>query len=287
MSFTKKELEKIAYKPAAFFGIVFLITWCAWFVSAYFSYQEGMGGWQALFILPGVFAPPVTAIIMVYKTKSPELRRDYWDRLLDFKRIKPASVPVMLFLMPAVILASIVVSLLFGKSVQQFAIVQQFSFSAGSAPVLLLLISFPALEEMGWRGYGVDSLRSRFNLFTTSLWFGLLWALWHLPFFFVQHYYHHELLANWIYAANFFVSIVPTAIIINWLYYRNNRSIIACFLFHLSVDLVSEMFQVEQFTKCIGTVILILIAAWIVSADRKLFFEEYSVTAAGNSAVQI
>jgi hypothetical protein len=34
------------------------------------------------------------------------------------------------------------------------------------------------------------------------------------------------------------------------------------------------MFAVEQFTKCIDTAVLILVAALIVIADRKLFFEE-------------
>ncbi len=265
---------RATYNPTAFFGITFLITWSSWFLSAYFSYQEAMGNVQALFMIPGLFAPLTAAMIMIYRAKSPELWREYRDRLLNFNRLRPAMVPIMLFLMPAAILASIAVSLLFGKSADQFAIVRQFGFSAGPVPVLLLLIFVPALEEMGWRGYGVDSLRSRFNLFNTSLLFGLLWALWHLPMFFINHYYHNELLSNWVYTANFWVSIFPTAIIINWLYYRNNRSVIACFLFHLTVDLACEMFQVEQFTKCISTVILILIAAWIVIAERKLFFEE-------------
>jgi len=266
--------SKTQYKPVAFFVITFLITWSAWFIAVYFSYQEGMERTQALFLIPGMFGPFIAAMIMIFRSNSPELWRDYWDRLLNFKRIKLATVPLMLLLWPAVILASIFLSLLFGKSADQFAIVQQFGFSAGPVPVLLILIFVPALEEMGWRGYGVDSLRSRFNLFTTSLWFGLLWALWHLPMFFIRHYYQNELLSNWVYTANFWVSIFPMAIIINWLYYRNNRSIIACFLFHLSADIASEIFQVEQFTKCIGTGVLILIALWIVIADRKLFFEE-------------
>jgi membrane protease YdiL (CAAX protease family) len=48
----------------------------------------------------------------------------------------------------------------------------------------------PAVEELGWRGYGMDSLRSCFSLFTASLYFALLWALWHLPLFFINNYYH-------------------------------------------------------------------------------------------------
>lgn len=64
------------------------------------------------------------------------------------------------------------------------------------------------------------------------------------------------------------------AFLITWLYYRNNRSVIACLLFHLPADLALAIIPAEQFTKCIVTGVLILIAAVIVLADRKLFFEE-------------
>jgi hypothetical protein len=73
---------------------------------------------------------------------------------------------------------------------------------------------------------------------------------------------------------NFWVSVVPMAFLINWLYYRNNRSVIACFLFHLSADIAMSVFPLEQFTRCIVTALLLLIAAAIVLADRKLFFGE-------------
>jgi hypothetical protein len=59
---------------------------------------------QPLFMMPGLCAPFIAAMIMIHRSKSPELWRDYWDRLLNFKRVKSATVPVMLLLMPAVIL---------------------------------------------------------------------------------------------------------------------------------------------------------------------------------------
>jgi membrane protease YdiL (CAAX protease family) len=77
-----------------------------------------------------------------------------------------------------------------------------------------------------------------------------------------------------VYTANYFVSIFALAFIINWLFYKNNRSIIACALFHIIVDISAEIFAVEQFTKCIDTAVLILVAALLVLVDRKLFFEE-------------
>ena len=64
------------------------------------------------------------------------------------------------------------------------------------------------------------------------------------------------------------------AFIINWLFYRNNRSVIACFLFHLSANIAMSFIPAEQFTRCIVTGLLLVAAAVIVVADRKLFFED-------------
>ncbi len=58
---------------------------------------------------------------------------------------------------------------------------------------LLIMFLAPTVEEFGWRGYGVDSLRSKFNLFKTTMLFALLWSSWHLPLFFVNGYYQNEL----------------------------------------------------------------------------------------------
>lgn len=266
--------RRTIYRPALFFLLAFLITWTFEFIAAYFSYQEGMRVYQDLFLLAGILGPFIATLIMFHRSKRPELWKDYIDRIVNLRRIWPASVPVMLLLFPVIIVLSILLSLPFGQSASQFGITLQFGFAAGFMPVILVLVYAPAFEELGWRGYGMDSLRSRFTLFTASLYFALLWALWHLPLFFINNYYHNQLLSNWLYFANFWVSIVPMAFIINWLYYRNNRSIIACFLFHLSADIFMSVFPLEQFTKCIVTVLLLGIAAAIVLADRKLFFDK-------------
>jgi hypothetical protein len=264
--------RKAMYKPALFFLLAFLVTWTAWFTTAYLSYREGMQGFQDLFMLIGLCGPVIATLLMFHRSKSPALWRDYYDRIVNFRRIRPVFVPVMLFLFPAVVVLSILLSFPFGHSADQLALSLQFGFSAGFMPVLLILFLAPALEELGWRGYGMDSLLSRFNLFTATLWFALLWALWHLPLFFINHYYHNQLLSNGLYFANFWASVVAMAFIINWLYQRNNRSVIACFLFHLSADLSMAIIPADQFTKCIVTVVLFGIAAAIVVADRKIFF---------------
>jgi membrane protease YdiL (CAAX protease family) len=59
--------------------------------------------------------------------------------------------------------------------------------------LIVPLVLAPAMEKIGWRGYGIDSLRAHFNLLSTSMMFALLWGLWHLPLFFIKGYYQYEL----------------------------------------------------------------------------------------------
>ncbi|MDD1694507.1 MAG: hypothetical protein LUQ71_07265, partial [Methanoregula sp.] len=87
-------------------------------------------------------------------------------------------------------------------------------------------------------------------------------------------FYHNTLLSSGLYTANFFVSVIAISFIVNWIFYRNNRSIIACFLFHLSTNVAMSYIAVDQFTKCIVTVLLIVVAAGIVIADQERFFHE-------------
>ena len=138
-------------------------------------------------------------------------------------------------------------------------------------PILLA----PTLEELGWRGYGVDSLRSpHFNLFISTLLFAALWALWHLPLFFIKGYYHYELRnLNIVYVINFFISILPAAILLNWVYYRNDRSILIVIVAHAVLNIFSIIFKTEQFTKCLVTLLLCAVSTVVVLKDKDFFFK--------------
>ncbi|MBN2086460.1 MAG: CPBP family intramembrane metalloprotease [Anaerolineales bacterium] len=272
---------KFNYKPAVFFMITFLITFTTWFAAAYFSYQPGMEGAQLLCMIPGLFAPLIAVIIMMSGAKNRELRKDFQDRL-SLKLIRPKYFALILLVMPVTLLLATALSLLFGQPIRQFLLNEEFAIMEGEFYIsLLIMFLAPTLEELGWRGYGVDSLRSKFNLFQTTMVFALLWGLWHVPLFFIHGYYQNELWnTNIVYAGNFFVQLLAAAILMNWVYYRNNRSITAAILFHFSMNLFSELLQTEQFTKCIIGILLLLLAAWIIVADRKFFFNNPEGTAA-------
>lgn len=265
-----------SYKPIQFFLLTFLCTWIPWFLTAYLSHQKGKEKLQLVFMFLGLAAPLIVAVGMVYASRNQEFISSFWHRLVLFKMDFRSLLLIFVGLPTALFLAT-AISLLFGKSPEQFSLVKEYSVMKGwqFLSLVIPIILAPALEEIGWRGYGVDSLRSHFNLFNTCMLYALLWGLWHLPLFFVQGYYHHELRSlGYVYVMNFFISIIPAAILLNWLYYTNSRSILIAIIAHAVLNALSIFFRTEQFTKCIFTGLLLILSGFVVIKDKELFFKE-------------
>jgi membrane protease YdiL (CAAX protease family) len=133
------------------------------------------------------------------------------------------------------------------------------------------MVLAPLLEETGWHGYGVDSLRAHASMWTATLLFAVLWCVWHAPTVLVRGSYQHQLLEmdNPLFVINFFVSILPTALVANWLYYKNQRSIAGAILFHAMLNGSAVLLNAGQPAKCIATVLYFLLAAVIAGADRE------------------
>lgn len=69
--------------------------------------------------------------------------------------------------------------------------------------------------------YGTDSLRSRMNLFKTSVLFAAYWAVWYFHLAGIRGYYHANIAQEgWLYILNFIVSVFSFIILMNWLYYK-------------------------------------------------------------------
>ncbi|MEW8469026.1 MAG: CPBP family intramembrane glutamic endopeptidase, partial [Candidatus Thiodiazotropha sp.] len=164
------------------------------------------------------------------------------------------------------------VSLAFGGSIEQFQVSEAFSFTTGFVPVLALLLLAAVFEELGWRGYGFESLEKGRSFLAASLIFGLLWSLWHLPLLWVNHSYQFEIYQQspW-YAVNFYLGTAVLGVIISWVCHINQRSILVAILFHFVVNLSQEMLSMTQQTKSIQTFVLIGFALVILSSQWPLF----------------
>lgn len=256
------------YKPWKYFGWVFAATWAPWMVSISLSQAATESQYQSIFNFAGLFAPMLVTLAFIYGSGSAPLRKDFQQRLVDFRLLSWPHVLLTLGLVPAVTYASIWLSLPFGESRDQFQVVE------GALMWLPIILLAPLLEEIAWRGYGVDSLRARYGMSKTALVFGVVWALWHLPMFFVKGTYHQELTTlGPLYVLNFFVSVVVVTFLANWLYYKHRRFIVAGIYFHFIINSVAILLGATAFTKVIVTALYIVVAVAIVLYDRRMFSE--------------
>jgi len=271
---------KYQFKPKKFYLLTLAATWVLWFTAAVLSHMEGSGyfaGAMARMFL-GLIVPSVMALIFVKKSNSDALKRDYKEKLCGFFRINPKNLILASLVFAAIIFASIGLSLLFGESTEQFRFAGGFSFSIGGMPTLALLLITALFEELGWRGYAEDSIAQYHSWFMESIIFGVLWAAWHIPLFFIEGTYQANILAmNPLYMVNFFVSMMPLGFIFTWVYVGNNRSIFACSIFHFIVNFLQEQIDMTQNTKCIESVFVLIAAIIIVACNKDMFFEKRHV----------
>ena len=81
------------------------------------------------------------------------------------------------------------------------------------------------------------------------------------------------MLEGWVYSLNFVVSIIPFVIIMNWLYYKTDRNILVAIVFHITAGYFNEIFATHPDSKCIQTVLLLVLAAIVVARERSFFFK--------------
>lgn len=270
------------YKTGVYFAATFIVTYALWFAGGYVSFQEGRGGLYMLLMLPGLMAPFLISLVMIFTSKNRDLKKDFVNRLINLRLIRLKMLPAFFLIMPLTVLASILLSLPFGGSVSQFQLSEGFSFS-GFVPALSILVLAAVFEELGWRGYAFDSLQSQYTYLKASVIFGILWSLWHFPLIFVNESYQYLIIQENIwYGVNFFVGIVPMGVLISWICIKNGKSIPAAILFHFIVNISQEALEMTQTTKCIQTVVLIVVAAAIIALDKELFFSKDHLAAEAN-----
>ncbi|MCR4989446.1 MAG: CPBP family intramembrane metalloprotease [Lachnospiraceae bacterium] len=264
-----KTTQEYRYRPVLFFALAYFFTWIFW-VPAIFL-PESVGG---LLMLVGLIAPAVVSTVFVLASGSDALKKDLKNKVVGFYKVKWLNVLLAILVFALIVAGSILLSLAFGQSLDQFSITEDFSFTGvGIGSALLAVTLASILEEIGWKGYCEDSIGQYMNWFWESMIFGAIWSFWHFPLIFIKGTYQAGLMVNPLYVVNFFVSAIPMGFIITWVYLVSDRSILACIIFHMAVNFLQEKIAMTPETKCVETIMVIIATVIIVIAKKDMFFE--------------
>ena len=208
---------------------------------------------------PAAWGPLIAALLLTYLNKGPENIKDLLKRGIDLSFKKKWLIPIFL-LFPVITLIALVIAIIFEGFVPELI--------WATSPYILIfifiyifLLGGPLQEEYGWRGYALERLQVRYNAFTSSLIMGIAWVIWHLPLFFTPTstlFYNRPI---W----GFVVSIMLISILMTWIYNNTKRSILACMIFHTTVDFAHVVLPaVESDTGGVSYVTLLIIVVVIV-----------------------
>lgn len=138
-------------------------------------------------------------------------------------------------------------------------------------PVLILgQIWVVIAEEFGWRGFALPRLQNRFGSLGATLVLGPIWALWHLPMFFVEGspQYSDDVPVS---LAIYTIIIFFTSIIFTMVYNRSGSSVLACMLLHAFFNIAAFTIQVPPDVNITALLIIALGVVSIWFLDRPLF----------------
>ena len=259
---TKENISSFAGSPWLFFGVTFAITWGCW-LSAIFlgvSFDTAFG---AVLLLIGLVGPGAAGVGFTYFVYDSRGRTEFWNRIKQIRRIGLRWFLIIL-LVPIVvtIVAAVFDFLLGGPGVVWGQGVQEFTVNPlAILPALFFATLPPILEELGWRGYALDRLQLDWSAFAASLLLGVVWAVWHLPLFFIQGSFQREVVGFatpgfWL----FMIGVVALSVIFTWVYNHTARSILGIIILHGWVNFVSETVEVaDQFYYPVWVVLAVLV----------------------------
>ena len=257
------------YRPVLYFAMAYLFTWIFWVPAIFLK-----GNIAMVLMLLGLISPAVVSTVFILVSGSPALKKDLKVKIWGFYKVKWANVILSVLVFALIVASSILLSLAFGQSLDQFSFTKDFSFTGiGVASAFFTIIVASALEEIGWKGYCEDSIGNYMNWFWESAIFGAIWSFWHFPLIFIEGTYQAGLMVNPLFVINFFVSAIPMGFIITWVYLASDRSILACIIFHLFVNFMQEKIAMTPETKCVETIIVFIATIIIVWLKRDMFFE--------------
>lgn len=250
-----------------FFAIAIGFSWLFW-VPATFVDQNIINSFWVILLYIGGLGPALGGIILTYLSKDPKVRKEYWSRVFNIKRIGGLWYLVIFFAYP---ILTVLISFFedgqiqFSETgldlmIQPFRIIQF---------VLFMFIFGPFPEELGWRGYALDGLQDRMNPVAASLFLGAIWAFWHFPLFLMQGTFQHGLglgsAAFW----RFIISAILISVFITWIYNNNQRSILSASLFHFSVNLTGNVLLETDTLNTTRTAVLVILTILLVAFPRK------------------
>ncbi|KAA2260093.1 CPBP family intramembrane metalloprotease [Solihabitans fulvus] len=253
---------------ALYFAVTFATTWALWLVAIVLG---APGGPSSPIVVLGAFGPAIGAIVVRIRRavrRQPAPARTVplrlWPRLL-------LVLPMLVLTSATVLGGALLASLLGGPAVSLTGGQTLITTVGGPVPfVISMLIAGPLAEEPGWRGTAYPRMRASMGRIPAALLLGVVWAVWHVPLFFIPGTVQATLgLFSWSGLA-FMVSVIPMALLTGYAYERAGvaASIAVHFAGNVTLALLSVSSPVTQ-AFIVAVQVIVAIPLLALHPDRQ------------------
>jgi uncharacterized protein len=263
-----RQAKALAFRLGVFGFPLIYLGWAYLFWLPIFASGESVWSFPKIILfLAGGASPLIAGVVLAGLTGGRQRLREMGHRLIDIRRINLRWLAVILLFWLVFDLLMAGAALVLGITDRPLGI----AWDAVSTPrtlafMLLLSFVFPAVEEVGLRGYWLDELQERFSPVVAGLINGAAWAVWHAPFVWFPGYYantsFNPQLWWWL------PSIVLHTLLIVWVYNGTNRSILAVLLFHGMMNFTGEFLGLAPEIFPFMLIGNLLAAATVVAGSR-------------------
>jgi membrane protease YdiL (CAAX protease family) len=214
-----------------FFLLTYIVSWSLWLAAAAIlrrdaSQPSGFLAISGFLYLLGVFAPALVALALTARAGGRA------GTLALLRRTVKWDVGARWYVFAVGYMAAIKLA---AALLHRIATGAWPVFGQGPVYIMAAAIVFStpvqAGEEIGWRGYALPRLSASLGLPSASIVLGVIWACWHLPFFFIS-------------GADksgqsfpmYLLGVTALSVAMAWLYWRTNGSLLLTMLMHAAIN---------------------------------------------------
>lgn len=209
-----------------FFGLTYLLSWACFIGAALISPGSPAAGLRYPIYLIGVFGPAIVAVALTAKAGGRAAVRELLGQMLRWR----VHVRWYVFAISYMAGIKLLVALIYRLATGDWP---RFGHDHWYVILLAIILSTPvqAGEEIGWRGYALPRLFARWDLARASIILGIIWACWHLPFFFIQ-----GVDKSGQSFPIYLLQVTALSVAAAWLYWRTRASLLLVMLMHSAVN---------------------------------------------------
>lgn len=230
-----------SYPLTSFFVMAYLFSWAVLipFILSQWGIFPKTNTFD-IFFFANAFAGPMLAACIMFRTLE---GKESWKKVrksilstkvgLKWYLFTLIVIPAAMFLGMVIVNGEIPT---FRDLNFEFFITYLFSF------VAIFFLGGPLPEEIGWRGFALPRLQSKFGPLKATLLLSVLWAFWHLPHFLTAAQRGgpgSDLSLLYIHLPIFILLCLPISIILTWVYNCNHGNLFIVMLIHASVNTFS------------------------------------------------